>query len=207
MVGQISSSGMWTVSYQDHILAVNHFRVKETVEYYRLLADYHFLLSELDCPIMLNQSSFESPEIWNVLLKLNSERNEEIGYSLITDINIIANGFEIKVYTDTAEIVRLTNCLPFYGMSDLNEILKIISKHGSTVKLEDCRPQKVMHYLQGEAVRNARITSTKLESKEIKELLHQLKYLPAKQKSCLHKKPFFHLLYDMSEIPLSQSQS
>ncbi|XP_023232818.1 PMS1 protein homolog 1-like isoform X2 [Centruroides sculpturatus] len=148
LIGQISNSGMWIVSYEDHILAVNHFRVQETVEYYRLLATHYFILSELDCPIMLSQSSFGELEIWNALFKLNSEKNEEIGYSLITDDKIIANGFEIKIYTDTAEIVRITKSLPFYGISDLKEILQIIHKQGSSIKLENCRPQKVIHYLQ-----------------------------------------------------------
>ena len=49
----------------------------------------------------------------------------------------------------------MANCLPFYGVMDLKEILNaILNKNAKEVY--ECRPRKVISYLEGEAVRLSR---------------------------------------------------
>lgn len=45
------------------------------------------------------------------------------------------------------EIEGMANCLPYYGVSDLKEILNAVI-HGNAKEVYECRPLKVINYLE-----------------------------------------------------------
>lgn len=46
------------------------------------------------------------------------------------------------------ELVGITNNIAFYGVPDLKELLLLIKSKGFSASLYECRPGKVMLYLQ-----------------------------------------------------------
>ena len=44
-------------------------------------------------------------------------------------------------------IVAMTTCMNYFGISDLHEILDLITQN-SSVTVSECRPSKVRHYIQ-----------------------------------------------------------
>lgn len=53
----------------------------------------------------------------------------------------------ISIAEDYLEIEEMANCLPFYGVMDLKEILNaILNKNAKEVY--ECRPRKVISYLE-----------------------------------------------------------
>lgn len=46
------------------------------------------------------------------------------------------------------ELVGITKTIAFYGIADLKDILLLIKENGYSAKLSECRPGKVILYLQ-----------------------------------------------------------
>ncbi|XP_076346262.1 PMS1 protein homolog 1-like isoform X2 [Tachypleus tridentatus] len=213
LIGHLPSSGMWLCFQNSQVMIINHFCMQEALIYHRLVANYSLEVEKLQEPILLTQNIIGDEWLWLLLLKLKQLNSMVDSYKLITDDRLIKNGFHIRTFSSSgemeAEITHLATSLPFYGITDLKEILQLISRQSeSSLSLSQCRPQQVLHFLQGEAVRIARKSLPKLCKNELEDLIQQCNnQLPQGTSKCLHNKPFYHILYNLKELALSQSQS
>ncbi|XP_013794397.1 PMS1 protein homolog 1-like [Limulus polyphemus] len=213
LIGQLPSSGMWLCIQNSQVMIINHFRMQEALLYHRLVASHSLEVEKLQEPILLTQNIIGDEWLWQLLLKLKQLDSMLDSYKLITDDRLTKNGFHIRTFTSSgelqAEITHLATSLPFYGITDLKEILQLINKQSeSSFSPSQCRPQQVLHFFQGEAVRIARKSLPKLCKNELEDLIqHCNNQLPQGCSNCLHNKPFYHILYNLKELPLSQSQS
>uniref|UniRef100_A0A0B7BL76 Uncharacterized protein n=1 Tax=Arion vulgaris TaxID=1028688 RepID=A0A0B7BL76_9EUPU len=73
---------------------------------------------------------------------------------IIFSCKTIHNGRRLYLYIETdpegslqAELVGLCDLVPAYNISDLSEVLEVISRNPH-ISLEDVRPTKVLYYLQ-----------------------------------------------------------
>lgn len=97
------------------------------------------------------------------------------------------------------EIEGMTSILPFYGISDLKEILNFVLQK-NTRELCDCRPLKVLNYLEGEAVRLARQLPLTLAKDDVYDTLSRMKKQFGDQtKGCIHGRPFYSHLADIPQ--------
>lgn len=100
------------------------------------------------------------------------------------------------------ELHRISTSIPFYGVPDLVEVLELICQKdgGDSNSLSKCRPFKVIHYLQGEAVRVARSLSSRMNRSEVDELLSRMdKEIPLDLRKCVHDRPFFLTIAQIPE--------
>ncbi|NXS18669.1 PMS1 protein, partial [Mystacornis crossleyi] len=128
------------------------------------------------------------------------------GSGYLSDARLVANGFQIKVIEGVSateshlEIEGMANCLPYYGISDLKEILNAVVNRNAK-EVHECRPLKVINYLEGEAVRLARQLPLHLSKEDVQNTIYRMKQQLGKEnKGCVHGRPFFHHLTDIPEV-------
>ncbi|KAJ8313622.1 hypothetical protein KUTeg_008183 [Tegillarca granosa] len=212
LIGQLKSCGMWCCCHGNEIHILNHHRIQETILYHKLMSNHILQYQQLETPIVLSESNVGGPGLWKILKTIATKEQTCSTYSFITDQRLIGNGINIKYHIGResedlqAEVTGLCNIIPTYGLSDLVEILELIANTNADT-LSKSRPLKVINYLQGEAVRMARQLPRQQTADEIEDLMEQiLTELPSECCTCLHNKPFYHKLYDINDIPLTQTQ-
>ncbi|XP_010128366.1 PREDICTED: PMS1 protein homolog 1 isoform X3 [Chlamydotis macqueenii] len=139
------------------------------------------------------------------LYKMQKDYRSCNGSGYLSDPRLVANGFQIKVIEGASateshlEIEGMANCLPYYGISDLKEILNAVV-NGNAKEIYECRPLKVINYLEGEAVRLARQLPLHLSKEDVQNTINRMKQQLGKEnKGCVHGRPFFHHLTDIPE--------
>ncbi|XP_009070884.1 PREDICTED: PMS1 protein homolog 1 isoform X3 [Acanthisitta chloris] len=139
------------------------------------------------------------------LCKMQKNFPSSHGSGYLSDPRLIANGFQIKVIEGISvteshlEIEGMANCLPYYGISDLKEILNAVV-NGNAKEVYECRPLKVINYLEGEAVRLSRQLPLHLSKEDVQNTIYRMKQQLGKEtKGCVHGRPFFHHLTDIPE--------
>ncbi|XP_074002166.1 PMS1 protein homolog 1 isoform X6 [Numenius arquata] len=140
------------------------------------------------------------------LYKMQKDYQSFNGSRYLSDPRLVANGFQIKVIEGASateshlEIEGMANCLQYYGISDLKEILNAVV-HGNAKEVYECRPIKVINYLEGEAVRLARQLPLRLSKEDVQNAVYRMKQQLGKEnKGCVHGRPFFHHLTDIPEV-------
>ncbi|XP_075566627.1 PMS1 protein homolog 1 isoform X6 [Pelecanus crispus] len=140
------------------------------------------------------------------LYKMQKDYQSFNGSGYLSDPRLVANGFQIKVIAGASateshlEIEGVANCLPYYGISDLKEILNAVV-NGNAKEVYECRPLKVINYLEGEAVRLARQLPLHLSKEDVQNTIYRMKQQLGKEnKGCVHGRPFFHHLTDIPEV-------
>ncbi|XP_010153022.1 PREDICTED: PMS1 protein homolog 1 isoform X3 [Eurypyga helias] len=140
------------------------------------------------------------------LYKMQKNYQSFNGSGYLSDPRLVANGFQIKVIEGASameshlEIEGMANCLPYYGISDLKEILNAVV-NGNAKEVYECRPLKVINYLEGEAVRLARQLPLHLSKEDVQNTIYRMKQQLGKEnKGCVHGRPFFHHLTDIPEV-------
>uniref|UniRef100_A0A8D0E3T6 PMS1 homolog 1, mismatch repair system component n=1 Tax=Salvator merianae TaxID=96440 RepID=A0A8D0E3T6_SALMN len=146
---------------------------------------------------------FSDTRCIDVLWSMAKESVNSDGSSYLSDSRLVANGFKIKIIpgvsaTDNQlEIEGIANCLPYYGVSDLKELLSAVINNNAK-ELHECRPLKVINYLEGEAVRLSRQLPLYLSKEDVQDTLRRMeKQLGNQHRSCVHGRPFFHYLTDI----------
>ncbi|XP_078464494.1 PMS1 protein homolog 1 isoform X4 [Lampetra planeri] len=193
----LGSRGAWLGQTGNSLVAINHFRLEEAMLYRRLLQSHVLPIENLGIPITLNQSLLGSSQYLELLPSLQSETRPPDPSLYITDQRLLANGFHVRILNNgvsgewEAELEGLATSLPYYGVSDLGEVLDaILHKHATEV--EHCRPLKLVNYLQGEAVRMARQLPRHLVREDMEEKLCRMRrLLPDGISNCIHGHPFF----------------
>uniref|UniRef100_A0A2K5DA91 PMS1 homolog 1, mismatch repair system component n=1 Tax=Aotus nancymaae TaxID=37293 RepID=A0A2K5DA91_AOTNA len=150
-------------------------------------------------------SLFNGSHYLDVLYKMTADDQRFSGSTYLSDPRLTANGFKIKLIPGVSvtenymEIEGMANCLPFYGVADLKEILDaILNKNAKEVY--ECRPRKVLSYLEGEAVRLSRQLPMYLSKEDIQDIIYRMKHQFGNEiKGCVHGRPFFHHLTYLPE--------
>ncbi|XP_059558534.1 PMS1 protein homolog 1 isoform X12 [Myotis daubentonii] len=148
---------------------------------------------------------FNGSHYLEILYKMTAGDQSYSGSTYLSDPRLTANGFKIKLIPGVSiaenylEIEGMANCLPFYGVMDLKEILNaIVNKNAKEVY--ECRPRKVISYLEGEAVRLSRQLPMYLSKEDIQDIIFRMKHQFGNEiKGCVHGRPFFHHLTHLPE--------
>ncbi|XP_028621607.1 PMS1 protein homolog 1 isoform X2 [Grammomys surdaster] len=200
LIHSLKFSDAWLVTSRADIMLLNPYRVEEALIFKRLLENHKLLAEPLEKPIILTESLFNGSHYLEVLHKMSPVEARCSGSVYLCDPRLTANGFKIRLTPGVSstenylEIEGMAKCLPFYGIMDLKEILNaIINKNAK--ELYECRPRKVINYLEGEAVRLSRQLPMYLPQEDVQDLICRMKHQFGKEiKGCVHGRPFFHHL-------------
>ncbi|XP_077175578.1 PMS1 protein homolog 1 isoform X2 [Paroedura picta] len=195
----------WILASDQRITMLNPCRVEEALLLKKLLEDHKLPVQKLDRRIALTESLLSEPGYMEVLRNMPKESRGFDGSSYLLDPRLVANGFKIKMIPGVSsgesqlEIEGMTSCIPYYGVSDLKEILSaVINKNAKEVY--ECRPLKVANYLEGEAVRLSRQLPLYLSKEDVQDTVYRMqKELGSQQRSCPHGRPFIHYLTDIPQ--------
>ncbi|XP_054578695.1 PMS1 protein homolog 1 isoform X3 [Eptesicus fuscus] len=195
----------WLITSQTEVMLLNPYRVEEALLFKRLLENHKLPAEPLEKPIILTESLFNGSHYLEILYKMTAGDQSYSGSTYLSDPRLTANGFKIKLIPGVSiaenylEIEGMANCLPFYGVMDLKEILNaIINKNAKEVY--ECRPRKVISYLEGEAVRLSRQLPMYLPKEDIQDIIYRMKQQFGNEiKGCVHGRPFFHHLTHLPE--------
>ncbi|XP_042698361.2 PMS1 protein homolog 1 isoform X2 [Chrysemys picta bellii] len=206
LICHLSFPDAWIIASGKKIMLLNPYRVEEALLYKKLLEQHKLPVEKLDKPIVLTDSLFSGSHYMDSLYNMTKDCQKLNGSIYLSDPRLIANGFKIKMipgYSATEnqlEIEGMANCLPFYGVSDLKEILNaVINKNAKEVY--ECRPLKVINYLEGEAVRMSRQLPLYMSKEDLEDTIYRMKQqLGNENKGCVHGRPFFQHLTDIPEF-------
>ncbi|XP_077686268.1 PMS1 protein homolog 1 isoform X1 [Eretmochelys imbricata] len=206
LICHLSFPDAWITASEKKIMLLNPYRVEEALLYKKLLEQHKLPVEKLDKPIVLTDSLFSGSHYMDSLYNMPKDCQKLNGSIYLSDPRLIANGFRIKLipgYSATEnqlEIEGMANCLPYYGISDLKEILNaVINKNAKEVY--ECRPLKVINYLEGEAVRMSRQLPLYMSKEDVEDTIYRMKQqLGNENKGCVHGRPFFHHLTDIPEF-------
>ncbi|XP_043750031.1 PMS1 protein homolog 1 isoform X1 [Cervus elaphus] len=195
----------WLITSKTEIMLLNPYRVEEALLFKRLLENHKLPAEPLEKPIILTESLFNGSHYLEILQKMTAGDQRYSGPIYLSDPRLTANGFKIKLTPGVSiaenylEIEGMANCLPFYGVMDLKEILNaILNKNAKEVY--ECRPRKVISYLEGEAVRLSRQLPMYLSKEDIRDIIYRMKHQFRNEiKGCVHGRPFFHHLTHLPE--------
>ncbi|KAI5091188.1 PMS1 protein-like 1, partial [Silurus meridionalis] len=205
LVNRLPSHCAWVVSCGRKLMLLNPFRVEEALLFKRLLENNILPAANLQTPIRLTHGYvLGGPEYMDVLMNMEKGSPSFTGEVLFTDVRLVANGFQIRLTpgsssTETGvEVTAMADCMPFYGIADLREILTAV-KDRNAQTLQQCRPLKVSNYLEGEAVRMTRQLPLNMSRDDVTNIMSRMtEEFEGKRDVCLHGRPFFH---DLTEVP------
>uniref|UniRef100_A0A8B9RC48 PMS1 homolog 1, mismatch repair system component n=1 Tax=Astyanax mexicanus TaxID=7994 RepID=A0A8B9RC48_ASTMX len=205
LVNRLASHCAWAVLCGRKLMLLNPFRVEEALLFKRLLENNILPAASLQTPIQLTDGVLGGSEYMDVLMSMEKGSPSLIGEIYFTDPRLVANGFKIKLIPGSSstekcvEVTGMADCMPFYGIADLREILTAV-KDRDAQEVQQCRPLKVTNYLEGEAVRMARQLPLSLTRDDVTNTLSRMKQeLEEKKEVCLHGRPFLHHLVDVPE--------
>ncbi|KFV63469.1 PMS1 protein 1, partial [Dryobates pubescens] len=206
LIRRQSFPDVWIFATDKKLMLLNPYRLEEALLCKRLLMNHKLPVEKLDKPIVLTDSLIGGAQYMAALYKMQKDYQNFNGSSHLSDPRLVANGFQIIMIEGASaaeshlEIEGLANCLPYYGVSDLKEILNAVV-NGNAKEVYECRPLKVVNYLEGEAVRLARQLPLHLSKEDVQSTIHRMKQQLGKEhKGCVHGRPFFHHLTDIPEV-------
>ncbi|KAM5151538.1 PMS1 protein homolog 1 isoform 2-T3 [Mantella aurantiaca] len=203
LINKLNYPGAWVLASKRTITLLNPYRMEEVLLYKRLVDNYKIPTEILDTPVVLTHRLHGETDYLSMLLAMQKKHPNPNGHIYFSDPRLIANGFLIKMIPGSpdshVEIEGMASILPFYGISDLKEILNFVMKKNAR-ELCDCRPLKVLNYLEGEAVRLARQLPLTLAKDDVYDTLSRMrKHLGDQTKGCIHGRPFYHHLADIPQ--------
>ncbi|NXP48674.1 PMS1 protein, partial [Heliornis fulica] len=205
LIHRQSFPDIWIFATDKKLMLLNPYRLEEALLHKRLLMNHKLPVEKLDKPIVLTDSLLGGSQYMAALYKMQKDYQSFSGSGYLSDPRLVANGFQIKVIEGASateshlEIEGMAKCLPYYGTSDLKEILNAVI-NGNAKEVYECRPLKVINYLEGEAVRLARQLPLHLSKEDVQNTIYRMKQQLGKEKNgCVHGRPFFHHLTDIPE--------
>ncbi|KAG7330809.1 hypothetical protein KOW79_004778 [Hemibagrus wyckioides] len=205
LVNRLPSHCAWVVLCGRKLMLLNPFRVEEALLFKRLLENNILPAASLQSPIQLTDGVLGGPEYMEVLMNMEKGSPSLTGEVLFTDARLVANGFQIRLTPGSSstgagvEVMAMADCMPFYGIADLREILTAV-KDRNVQTVQQCRPLKVTNYLEGEAVRMTRQLPLNMSREDVTNILSRMsREFEGKREVCLHGRPFFHHLTDVPE--------
>uniref|UniRef100_A0A8C3KC80 PMS1 homolog 1, mismatch repair system component n=1 Tax=Calidris pygmaea TaxID=425635 RepID=A0A8C3KC80_9CHAR len=205
LIRRQSCPDVWIFATGKKLMLLNPYRLEEALLHKRLLMNHKLPVEKLDKPVVLIDSLLGGSHYMAALYKMQKDYLSFNGSWYLSDPRLVANGFQIKAIEGASateshlEIEGMANCLQYYGISDLKEILNAVV-HGNAKEVYECRPLKVINYLEGEAVRLARQLPLHLSKEDVQNAIYRMKQQLGKEnKGCVHGRPFFHHLTDIPE--------
>ncbi|XP_017325912.1 PMS1 protein homolog 1 [Ictalurus punctatus] len=205
LVNRLPSHCAWVVLCGRKLMLLNPFRVEEALLFKRLLENNILPAASLQPPIQLTDGVLGGPEYMDVLMNMEKGSPSLTGEVVFTDARLVANGFQIRLTPGSSsvgtgvEVTAMADCMPFYGIADLREILTAV-KDRNAQTVQQCRPLKVTNYLEGEAVRMTRQLPLNMSRDDVTNILSRMtQEFGGKREVCLHGRPFFHHLTDVPE--------
>ena len=130
------------------------------------------------------------------------ENKQNVTVWCCKDERLVSNGFEINGRFDgengemTISLVKMNTTIPYFGVSDLVEVLDLIKDNGNQSQdLTSCRTKKVCVFLKDEAVRISRSLPSRSSDIDITELLKNMnEYFTEGENTCIHNRPLLHSL-------------
>uniref|UniRef100_A0A8C3LYQ6 PMS1 homolog 1, mismatch repair system component n=1 Tax=Chrysolophus pictus TaxID=9089 RepID=A0A8C3LYQ6_CHRPC len=206
LIRRQSFPDIWILATEKKLMLLNPYRLEEALLRKRLLMNHILPVEKLDKPVVLSDSLLGESHYMDALHKMQKDYQTLNGSSYLSDPRLVANGFQIKVIEGPSasesymEIEGMANCLSYYGVSDLKEILSAVVNRNAK-EVYECRPLKVINYLEGEAVRLARQLPLHLSKEDVENTIYRMKQqLGRENKGCVHGRPFFHHLTDIPEV-------
>lgn len=206
LVNRLPSHCAWVVLCGRKLMLLNPFRMEETLLFKRLLENNILPAASLHPPILLTDGVLGGPEYMEVLMNMEKGSPTFTGEVLFTDVRLLANGFHIRLTPGSStmgtgvEVTAMADCMPFYGIADLREILAAVKDRNART-VQQCRPLKVTNYLEGEAVRMTRQLPQNMSRDDVTNILSRMtREFEGKREVCLHGRPFFHHLTDVPEM-------
>ncbi|XP_026708416.1 PMS1 protein homolog 1 isoform X1 [Athene cunicularia] len=206
LIRRQSFPDVWIFATEKKLMLLNPYRLEEALLLKRLLMNHKLPVEKLDQPIVLTDSLIGGAQYMAALYKMRKDYRSFNGSGYFSDPRLVANGFQIKVIEGSSateshmEIEGMANCLPYYGVSDLKEVLNAVVNEDAK-EVSECRPLKVINYLEGEAVRLARQLPLHLSKEDVQNTIYRMKQQLGKEnKGCVHGRPFFHHLTDIPEV-------
>ncbi|XDV30123.1 hypothetical protein PO909_033108 [Leuciscus waleckii] len=181
LVNRLASHGAWVVLCGRKLMLLNPFRVEEALLFKRLLKNNILPTVSQQTPVPLTDGLLGGPEYMDVLLNMEKDSACFNGHIYFTDPRLVANGFEIRMIPGSSpserhvEVTGMADCMPFFGIGDLREILQAIKVRDAKT-VEQCRPLKVSNYLESEAVRLARQLPLNLSRADVTNTLYRMKH-------------------------------
>ncbi|KAK7154453.1 hypothetical protein R3I94_007700 [Phoxinus phoxinus] len=210
LVNRLASHGAWVVLCGRKLMLLNPFRVEEALLFKRLLKNNILPTVRQQTPVPLTDGLLGGPEYMDVLLNMEKDSACFNGHIYFTDPRLVANGFEIRMIPGSSsserhvEVTGMADCMPFFGIGDLREILQAIKVRDAKT-VEQCRPLKVSNYLESEAVRLARQLPLNLSRADVTNMLYRMKHeLEEESQVCIHGRPFFH---DLVTVPETEQEA
>uniref|UniRef100_A0A673JB30 PMS1 protein homolog 1-like n=1 Tax=Sinocyclocheilus rhinocerous TaxID=307959 RepID=A0A673JB30_9TELE len=210
LVNRLASHGAWVVLCGRKLMLLNPFRVEEALLFKRLLKNNILPTVRLQTPVPLTDGVLGGPEYMDVLVNMEKDSPCFNGDVCFTDPRLVANGFEIRMIPGSSsserhvEVTGMADCMPFFGIGDLREILQAIKVQDAKT-VEQCRPLKVSNYLESEAVRLARQLPLNLSRADVTNTLYRMKReLEEDSRVCIHGRPFFH---DLVTVPETEQEA
>lgn len=208
LIGRLDPWGVWLLLRKgSDIVCVNQYRIQEQLLFHRLMECHSLPKERTARPITLNERIVGGPGCWQILCSMSSKCEAPDPTRFIDDERLTSNGFDVCLKTDSEsgetkyEVFEMSTCIPFYGVPDLAELLELIHEKRNTEcnVLSSYRPFKVVHYLQGEAVRMARSMSSRMNRSEVNDLIFRMdKQLDHVTRACVHGQPFFQTIAKIS---------
>ncbi|KAI7808549.1 PMS1 protein-like protein 1 [Triplophysa rosa] len=205
LVNRLASHGAWVVLCGRKLMLLNPFRVEEALLFKRLLKNNILPTAQMQTPVQLTDGVLGGQEYMDILMNMEKGSPCRNGDICFTDPRLVANGFQIKLIPGSSsterclEVTGMADCMPFYGIGDLREILQAV-KGRDAKTVEHCRPLKVSNYLEGESVRLVRQFPLNLSRADVKNTLCRMKEeLNTESQVCLHGRPFYHDLLTVPE--------
>lgn len=223
LIGSLANSGGWLCQEGGSITALSTSRLQEAVLSCTLLNTFNLTPKDLKDSIPFNASTIGTQE-WTALTNMSKNLEEDRNLYLVDDRRLLANGFKVALYPASSssvlshgEIIGMADCIGFYGLKDLKEILTVVTSN-PTASLGRSRPLKLQHWLKGETVRMIRSGPNLTKREDVSEKLKQWQKMQGiegesvcpsnwtKQK-CLHNKLIFTPVYSLDDIPSTPSQN
>ncbi|XP_030065270.1 PMS1 protein homolog 1 isoform X2 [Microcaecilia unicolor] len=205
-ISKLGFPGAWVIASEKKIMLLNPYRVEEALLFKRLLDNHKIPAETLEKSIILTESLLGGSHYLDVLCTMQKDSPKLNGSAYFSDLRLVGNGFQIKMVPGTSctenqlEVEGMANSLPFYGISDLKEILNAVISN-SAKELSQCRPLKVINYLEGEAVRLSRQLPLYLSKEDVQDTIYRMnQQLGNENKGCVHGRPFFYHLTDIPEV-------
>ena len=187
IIGQINDC--WTLNCRGNFIVLNPYRLQEVQIFKRLMQNYVFSTSKTSNIIDIYESYSWNSEFNELVEDLMGENRE------ITDQRIISNGIKVIESNGKPIISEISPDVNFLGLSDLQEILKVIKANAKST-LEQTRPLKIRSYFKTKAVQMAKQLPNP-DKESMKNLIQTLKSL--EDDVCIHSQPLLHKLKSINE--------
>ena len=187
LIGQINDC--WIVKNgQEGNFILNQFRLQEVRLFRKLMQNFVFSTTKLATGNVDLKEHFSWNDEFNKTLDKLMENNEVI------DPRILDNGLKVIKQNGKPILSETSPDVKFLGISDLQEILKIIESNPNAT-LEETRPLKIRAYLKSKTSAMIKQLPPNPDEDNLETFIESLNF-SEENNVCIHAKPLFHQFMD-----------